>query len=214
MSDPFDRRELFALFSQSVDGTLSPADHARLEAILTESADARQLWFLYSDLETGLADWSALQQQPPSTISPISRGAAARGAKPFVYRGIAAAAAVLLATVGIVYWSQTALEDSAQGFAAPTRSANAEWTRSGEYGSARAILPPYDHDTLRLLGIPLFTLLVGIVFLAALAGLSFGVFRWRQRIGKIVVIACAFILLLFALAFMFVLITVVSGSMG
>jgi hypothetical protein len=72
----------------------------------------------------------------------------------------------------------------------------------------------YDHDTLRLVGIPLFTLIVGIVFLAALAGLIFGVFRWRQRTGKIVVIASAFILLLFALAIMLVLITVGSGSMG
>ena len=72
----------------------------------------------------------------------------------------------------------------------------------------------YDHDTLRLFGIPLFTLVVGIVFLAALAGLSFGVLRWRERTGKIVVIASAFILLLFALAIMLVLITVGSGTMG
>lgn len=72
----------------------------------------------------------------------------------------------------------------------------------------------YDHDTLRLFGIPLFTLVVGIVFLAALAGLSFGIVRWRQRNGKIVVIASAFILLLFALAITLVLITVGSGSMG
>jgi hypothetical protein len=72
----------------------------------------------------------------------------------------------------------------------------------------------YDHDTLRLFGIPLFTVVVGIVFLAALAGLAFGVFRWRQRTGKILVIASAFILLLFALAIMLVLMTVGSGTMG
>jgi hypothetical protein len=72
----------------------------------------------------------------------------------------------------------------------------------------------YDHDTLRLFGIPLFTLIVGSVFLAALAGLSFGVFQWKQRSGKIVAIASALILLLFALAMLLVLITVGSGSMG
>ena len=72
----------------------------------------------------------------------------------------------------------------------------------------------YDHDTLGLFGIPLCTLIVGIVFLAAIAGLSFGVFRWRQRTGKILVLASAFILLLFALAIILVLITVGSGSMG
>jgi hypothetical protein len=72
----------------------------------------------------------------------------------------------------------------------------------------------YDHDTLRLFGIPLFTLIVGSVFLAALAGLSFGVFRWRQRAGKIAVIVSALVLLLFTLAILLVLITVGSGSMG
>lgn len=71
-----------------------------------------------------------------------------------------------------------------------------------------------DHNTLRLFGIPLFSLIVGGVFLAALAGVSFGAFRWRQRSGKVVVIASALILLLFALAIVLVLITVGIGSMG
>lgn len=78
----------------------------------------------------------------------------------------------------------------------------------------RNIMITYDHNTVRLFGIPLFTLVVGIVFLAALVGLTYGVFRWRQRTGKIVLIASAFLLLLFALAIMLVLITVGSGSMG
>ena len=76
------------------------------------------------------------------------------------------------------------------------------------------ILITYDHDTLRLFGIPLFTLVVGIVFLAALAGLSFGLFRWRQRTGKVVGIASGIILLLFALAIILVLVTVATGGMG
>jgi hypothetical protein len=72
----------------------------------------------------------------------------------------------------------------------------------------------YDHDTLRLLGIPVFTLVAGSIFLAALAGLSFGVFRWRLRSGKILVIASALFMLLFMLALILVLMTVGSGSMG
>jgi len=72
----------------------------------------------------------------------------------------------------------------------------------------------YDHHTLRLLGIPLFTLVVGTMFFAALAALFFGVSRWRQPAGKIAVISSAFILLLFALAIALVLVTVGSGSMG
>lgn len=147
MSDAFDRRELLALFGQSVDGTLSAADHARLEAILAESASARQLWFQYSDMETGLADWSALQQQQSSAVLPMGTGAKASGAKRRIFGRIAAAAAVLLATVGVAYWSQTTREEPAQGVAALTRSVNAEWATPDEYRSVGANLVP---GTIRL----------------------------------------------------------------
>lgn len=72
----------------------------------------------------------------------------------------------------------------------------------------------YHHGTLWLFGIPLFTLVVAGVLCAAMAGLTVGVFRWRRPTGKLLVIASAGILLLFALAVMLVLITVESGSMG
>jgi hypothetical protein len=72
----------------------------------------------------------------------------------------------------------------------------------------------YEHDTLRIFGNPLFTLVVGVVFLAALAAMFFGVSRWSQPSGKIAVIASTFILLLFALAIILVLATIGSGSMG
>lgn len=72
----------------------------------------------------------------------------------------------------------------------------------------------HDQRAPSLFGIPLFALFVGSVFLAALAGLTFGVFRWRHRFVKILAIACALILLLLALAIILVLITVGSGSMG
>ncbi len=72
----------------------------------------------------------------------------------------------------------------------------------------------YDHGTLQLFGIPVFTLIVASVFFAALAGLAFGIFRWKKRTGKVVAIASAFVLLLFALAVLLVLVTVGSGSMG
>ncbi len=72
----------------------------------------------------------------------------------------------------------------------------------------------YDHDTLRLFGLPLFTLIATAVFLAALAGLTLGVCQWRQRAGKIVAVASAFVLLLYALVILCVLVTVGTGSMG
>lgn len=72
----------------------------------------------------------------------------------------------------------------------------------------------HDHPTMLLLGTPLFTIVVGIVFLTALAGVAYGIWRWRRPAGKIVLVASALILLLFALAVVLVLITVASGSMG
>lgn len=50
-----DRDELFRLFGGLSNETLSAPDHARLEEMLRSSAEARKLWFLYCDLERGLA---------------------------------------------------------------------------------------------------------------------------------------------------------------
>lgn len=57
----FDRDELRALFAALDDGTISAEEHARLEQILTHSAEARALWFLHCDIETGMADWAAMR---------------------------------------------------------------------------------------------------------------------------------------------------------
>ena len=72
----------------------------------------------------------------------------------------------------------------------------------------------YDHYTLRLFGYPVFTLIVGAMFFAALAGLFYGIPRWAQSKGKITVIASTSVLLFFALAIVLVCYTVWSGSMG
>jgi len=72
----------------------------------------------------------------------------------------------------------------------------------------------YDHDTLRLFGIPLFTIIVGFMFVAALAGLFFGIPRWKKTGAKIAVVASTLMLLIFAGAFVLVILTVSSGSMG
>jgi hypothetical protein len=72
----------------------------------------------------------------------------------------------------------------------------------------------FDHHTLRLFGIPVFTLFVGGLFVAALAGLLLGIPRWKKTGAKITVIVSTLVLLAFALATVFVLLTVWSGSMG
>jgi tetrahydromethanopterin S-methyltransferase subunit C len=71
----------------------------------------------------------------------------------------------------------------------------------------------YTHDTLRLFGIPVFTLIVISLFVAALAGLLLGIPRWKKTGAKIVVIASTLVLLAYALAIVLVLITVWIGSM-
>ena len=63
MSADFDRDDLRTLFSALNDGTISPEDHARLERILAGSADARGLWFLHCDIETGMADWAVTRSE-------------------------------------------------------------------------------------------------------------------------------------------------------
>ena len=72
----------------------------------------------------------------------------------------------------------------------------------------------FDHHTLRLFGIPVFTLIVGVLFVAAFAGLLLGIPQWKKTGAKIAVIASMLVLLAFALITVFVLITVWSGSMG
>jgi len=72
----------------------------------------------------------------------------------------------------------------------------------------------YDHDTLRLFSIPVFTIIIGALFVAALAGLFFGIPRWKKTGAKIAVVASTLVLLIFAGAIVFVILTVSSGSMG
>ena len=72
----------------------------------------------------------------------------------------------------------------------------------------------YDHFTLRLFGVPLFSIVVGLTFVAAIAAFFFGVSSWQRPIGKVSAVAGGFFLLLFVLVIICVLITVQSGSMG
>ena len=49
------RDELIRLFGALSDGTISEAEHQRLQETLRGSAEARRLWFVYNDIELGLA---------------------------------------------------------------------------------------------------------------------------------------------------------------
>ena len=51
----FERDELIRQFGALTDGTISEADHQQLQESLRDSAEARRLWFLFNDIEAGLA---------------------------------------------------------------------------------------------------------------------------------------------------------------
>lgn len=75
MKTEFDRDELFRLFGGLSNETLTESEHARLEEVLTGSTEARRLWFLYCDMERGLARQKseAVPETPnlvPLTASP------------------------------------------------------------------------------------------------------------------------------------------------
>lgn len=58
-----DREEWHRLFNAALSGTLDEADQPRLEAVLRGSREARELWYLYGDVECGLAELKASPTQ-------------------------------------------------------------------------------------------------------------------------------------------------------
>ncbi len=153
MNGDFDRDELRTLFAALNDGAISQADHSRLEGILAASAEARRLWFLQCDIETGLADWAAMKResglQNVVAFEPASRRPA-RSA----WWWLATAAVIMLTAA---WWmrdhgkrSLTAdavfEEPKANGVAVLARAVGVEWTDGVERASG-AVLEP---GTLRL----------------------------------------------------------------
>lgn len=58
-----DQREWHRLFNAALNGQLAASDQEQLTSVLKSSAEARQLWFLYTDNECALAD----QRPAPKT---------------------------------------------------------------------------------------------------------------------------------------------------
>lgn len=143
-----DETQLAALFAAKCDGTISEEDHALLEQLLAESADARRQWFLYCDIETGMADWAATRGARreffPAAESPAT--SSWRWLVPF-------AAAALLMLGAIAWWPRTSAppgiaiaEPKSNGVAVLARAVGVEWT-DGVDRTSGAVLEP---GTLRL----------------------------------------------------------------
>lgn len=72
MNGELDRDELFRLFGGLSNETLTESEHGRLEEILTGSVEARRLWFLYCDMERGLARRKSEAVLEAPSIQPMS----------------------------------------------------------------------------------------------------------------------------------------------
>ncbi len=87
MNTPSTPHEWLRLFAAKADGTISPDDHTRLNALLLDSADARRAWFEFQDAEAGLLAWAQRESEkrdeapgagvagPPAEVAPVRRSA-------------------------------------------------------------------------------------------------------------------------------------------
>jgi hypothetical protein len=97
MNAKLDRDELFRLFGGLSNETLTAPEQARLEVILSGSGEARKLWFLYCDMERGLA-----LRKPPlahEPARPLTAHSTPQGTRSRVSWGWAIAASVVFAAL-------------------------------------------------------------------------------------------------------------------
>jgi ferric-dicitrate binding protein FerR (iron transport regulator) len=92
-----DPHRLHHLFAAHTDGTITPDEHAELQAALRASASARRLWFLHQDVEEGLLGLSQAAAQVSSAKAKRSIWFEARPA-------LAAAAVILLSALTWLLW--------------------------------------------------------------------------------------------------------------
>lgn len=87
-----DRHRLHDLFGAQSDGTITPEQHAELQALLRQDAATRRLWFLHQDVDAGLREF-ALKAAP--TLN-LPRVAPARSIRWLSWRPLVSAAAGLV----------------------------------------------------------------------------------------------------------------------
>lgn len=109
-----DRDKLFQLFSALSDGTLGALEHRQLQDALRGSAGARRQWFLFNDIELGLAGTPAAHGAAPPAVS---------AGRWWWSAAAAAAAAVLVAAVWLA-----GPHRAAAPFAALAAATNARWS--------------------------------------------------------------------------------------
>ena len=102
MNSDFDSTELHRLFAELSNNTITSERHERLESILRRYPEARQKWFLYSDVETGLKDWAATENE--RRVNDLPSSGSVVPSSPLRQIGFASIAATLLIAIASAFW--------------------------------------------------------------------------------------------------------------
>jgi hypothetical protein len=109
MKAEFDREQLLRLVDRLTVGTITPAEHDRLEELLKGSTEARKTYFAYLDVDLGLREialGSSPEIPPPvGLLEPIAAGPGVEAPRDRRgLRGYVLVAAVTALTTAIVFW--------------------------------------------------------------------------------------------------------------
>ena len=102
MNSEFDPTELHRLFTELSNNTITTERHERLESTLRRYPQARQQWFLFSDVEIGLKDWAVTENERRVNQLPSDRSSIP--SYPLHQIGFASIAVTLLIAIAFAFW--------------------------------------------------------------------------------------------------------------
>lgn len=140
--DPSQLDELRTLFAASSNDLLTDEQHARLQEMLTHSAEARHLWFLHCDIELGLADWAAQSAAEAGSATVPLDTRLKRSLRASSKHVAIIVAAVLLIGLAIRLAWRAPAESAEQGVALLAHSAQVEWASEADSRATGSLLQP------------------------------------------------------------------------
>jgi hypothetical protein len=162
MNDGFDRDELFRLFGGATNGTLTSDEQQRMRIVLEGIPEARKLWYLYCDLELGLASWSEAKRIAAEPVSSFLKAPGLQPLNPNSTLGawIASGAIACLSAIALIgstllfernffttHFMPGESEIIAQTVATLLLADECEWLDGGDWMEGQALLAG---ETLRL----------------------------------------------------------------
>ncbi len=151
MNNEFDSAELHLLHTELSNHSITPERHNRLESILRQSPQARQQWFLFCDVESGLKDWAVTADERRSNNVPTNKTKSQSRSLHKI--ALASVAATILIAITLDVWlnrpsdpttdnevSQT--EVLVSNVAVLTHAVDAQWQDKAETLSAGSTLAP------------------------------------------------------------------------